>query len=70
MDLQRCLIEVPMQSVPVSPPPITMTSFPSAVICSPHSDSSVPSRVIMSLFDFGQELHGEVDALGIAAGHG
>mmetsp|Transcript_5273 Transcript_5273/g.15342 ORF Transcript_5273/g.15342 Transcript_5273/m.15342 type:complete len:251 (+) Transcript_5273:803-1555(+) len=51
-DLQRWRIEVPMQSVPVSPPPITITSFPSAVIqlSFSHWDSSFPSLVNSSFF--------------------
>mmetsp|Transcript_7761 Transcript_7761/g.16107 ORF Transcript_7761/g.16107 Transcript_7761/m.16107 type:complete len:252 (-) Transcript_7761:390-1145(-) len=43
-----------MQSVPVSPPPMTITSFPSAVIqlSFSHCDSSFPSFVNKSFFWF------------------
>ena len=60
--------EVPTQSEPVSPPPITMTCLPLAV--------SVPlrrgARLVVAgdaLVLLGQEIHGEVDAGELAARH-
>mmetsp|Transcript_11490 Transcript_11490/g.22898 ORF Transcript_11490/g.22898 Transcript_11490/m.22898 type:complete len:252 (-) Transcript_11490:522-1277(-) len=51
---QRWRMEVPMQSVPVSPPPITITSLPAAFINSSldHALSMFPSLVMSSLFWF------------------
>mmetsp|Transcript_11620 Transcript_11620/g.25894 ORF Transcript_11620/g.25894 Transcript_11620/m.25894 type:complete len:296 (-) Transcript_11620:319-1206(-) len=51
--LQRWRTEVPMQSVPVSPPPITMTSLPSAETRDlSQPDSKSPDCVMSSLFWF------------------
>ena len=55
---------VPTQSEPVSPPPITMTCLPSAA----QLALDLVARVHAVLL--GQELHREVDAIEVAAGHG
>ena len=62
--LQPWRIDVPMQSVPVSPPPMTITSLSLALMKSP----SVELAVEQALGVGGQELHGEMDALQLAAG--
>ena len=51
-DLQRWRMDVPIQSVPVSPPPMTITSFPAAVMNFSLSqlDSNFPSFVKRSFF--------------------
>jgi hypothetical protein len=58
--------EVPMQSEPVSPPPITTTCLPLAA-----SDAArcraVSSSPATRLFCCGQEFHGEVNAGELAA---
>ena len=56
-------IEVPMQSEPVSPPPITTTCLPPARIgCTLPSGSSLDAAVLLR-----QKLHGEMDAVELAA---
>mmetsp|Transcript_23427 Transcript_23427/g.67265 ORF Transcript_23427/g.67265 Transcript_23427/m.67265 type:complete len:268 (+) Transcript_23427:3369-4172(+) len=37
-EVAPCLMEVPMQSLPVSPPPMTMTLLPLALMCVPSLD--------------------------------
>ena len=68
IDGAPCRFEVPMQSEPVSPPPITMTCLPAALI--------VPFGRRLRLVVAGdalvllrQELHREMDAGELAAGH-
>ena len=57
-------IEVPMQSEPVSPPPITTTFLPVARI-----GSTLPLRLAADApVLLRQEIHGEMDALQLAAG--
>ncbi len=55
-------IEVPTQSVPVSPPPMTITSLPSAEMKLPLW---LPSEQAAGVV--GEEIHGEMDALEAAA---
>ena len=43
-DLAPCRNDVPMQSLPVSPPPMTMTCLPSAVICGSSRCGSPATR--------------------------
>ena len=58
--------EVPMQSEPVSPPPITTTCLPSARIgCDVALRLAGDAPVLLR-----QEVHGEMDAVEIAAGNG
>ena len=61
-------IEVPMQSEPVSPPPITTTCLPLAVIVPlGAARSSLVAGVALVLLR--QEIHGEMDAVELAARH-
>ena len=57
-------IEVPMQSEPVSPPPITTTCLPVARIGSTLADGLAADAAVL----LRQEIHGEMDALELAAG--
>ena len=59
-------IEVPTQSEPVSPPPMTTTSLPVARMASASGTMS-PARRLIRLR---QEVHGEHDAAGVAARDG
>ena len=56
--------EVPMQSEPVSPPPMTTTCLPPARIGSAPGDLRLAAHAPVLLR---QELHGEMDALELAA---
>ena len=59
-------LDVPIQSEPVSPPPMTTTCLPPATIGSTlPSGSSATAAILLR-----QELHGEVDAVEVAAGDG
>jgi hypothetical protein len=57
--------EVPMQSEPVSPPPMTTTCLPVARIGSLFAAGSPADAPVL----LRQEIHGEVNALELAAGH-
>ena len=57
--------EVPMQSEPVSPPPMTMTCLPLARIGSSAGRLLAGDAAVL----LRQEIHGEMDALELAAGH-
>ena len=61
-----CRSEVPMQSVPVSPPPITTTFLPFASMYCPSARFAVQQRLGVGV----QKLHGEVHALQGAPLHG
>ncbi len=54
-----------MQSEPVSPPPMTTTCLPSARIGSPAAGRLAADAPVL----LRQEIHGEMDAFEIAAGH-
>ena len=56
-------IEVPMQSEPVSPPPITTTCLPAARIGRLSSGGSFDDAAVL----LRQEVHGEVNAGEVAA---
>ena len=58
-------IDVPMQSDPVSPPPITTTCLPPARIGCVGADRLAGHAPVL----LRQEVHGEVNAREIAAGH-
>ena len=64
IDLAPWRLAVPMQSEPVSPPPMTTTCLPLALISGPATVSPATRR-----FCWRQELHGEVDAVEFAPGH-
>ena len=59
--------EVPMQSDPVSPPPITTTCLPLALIVPPGAACrlAVAGAALVLLR---QEIHGEMDAVQLAPG--
>ena len=57
-----CRIDVPMQSDPVSPPPITTTCLPPARIGTSSLRLSRHAAVLL-----GQEIHREMHALEVAA---
>ena len=59
-------MEVPMQSEPVSPPPITTTFLPAARMRSLVAERLAGNAAVL----LRQELHGEMDASEVAAGHG
>ena len=61
-----CRIDVPTQSEPVSPPPMTTTSLPLARISVPAGIASPATRRL----DWAQEVHGELDTPGLTAGDG
>ena len=61
--MQPWRFDVPVQSLPVSPPPMTITCLPVARIWL----GDLVSLVALVLLR--QELHGEVDALELAAGN-
>jgi hypothetical protein len=56
--------QVPRQSAPVSPPPMITTRLPVARISSPGTVSPFVAAVLLR-----QKLHGEVNALQLAAGN-
>jgi hypothetical protein len=58
--------EVPTQSEPVSPPPITTTCLPLATGAARRGAQFVVAGVALVLL--GQEFHGEMDAVQLAAG--
>ena len=60
--------EVPMQSEPVSPPPITMTCLPSAVIV-PLRRGALLAVAGVALVLLRQEIHREMDAGEVAPRH-
>ena len=60
--LQPCRIEVPTQSVPVSPPPMTTTSLPVGV-----NETAVLVAVQNALGVRGEKIHREMNALEFAA---
>ncbi len=60
-------LEVPMQSEPVSPPPITTTCLPLAVIV-PSGAARCFGIAGHALVLLGEEIHGEMDAVQLAAG--
>ena len=63
-DFAPCRNEVPMQSEPVSPPPITTTCLPPArMSAAPLSGSLGDATVLLR-----QEIHREMDAGKVAAG--
>ena len=62
-DLAPCRNEVPMQSEPVSPPPITTTCLPPA-----RMSGAVERLVADAAVLLRQEIHREVNAVEIAAG--
>ena len=61
--LQPCRIEVPTQSVPVSPPPMTITSLSLAEMIVAVLVMAVEQALRVGV----QELHREVDALELPA---
>ncbi len=63
-DLQPCRSEVPTQSVPVSPPPITITSRPSAEMKSGDGRGAVEHVLGVGC----EEFHGEMNAIQLPAG--
>ena len=62
-DSAPCRIEVPMQSEPVSPPPITTTCLPVARIGADVARRFAADAAVL----LRQEIHREVDALEVAA---
>jgi len=80
-DFAPCRIEVPMQSFPVSPPPMTMTSLPLALMYPPSASSESSKDFVFSwdamregtetlnICSYLEELHGEVDAVDFTVGN-